>query len=96
MVFNGCLLYLARKAITSGNETPLSRSIASLYKEFDVTCFWWEVQRPDSNSRSRKHAFGSSHTPVLAASHPLELDSHRCSWRGCRSTLTSASAACRR
>ena len=43
MVFNGVLLYLARKAITSGKETPLSRSIAFLYKEFDVTCFWWEL-----------------------------------------------------
>ena len=42
MVLNGCLL-TARKAIVSGKHTPLSRSIAFLYKEFDAGCFWWEL-----------------------------------------------------
>ena len=24
-------------------ETPLSRATHFLYKEYDVTCFWWEL-----------------------------------------------------
>jgi hypothetical protein len=43
MVFNAVLLFRARKAILDGKPTPLSRSIAFLYKEFDPTIFWWEV-----------------------------------------------------
>ena len=37
------LLTRARKAIVSGIETPLSRACFFLYKEYDVTCFWWEL-----------------------------------------------------
>ena len=43
MVGNGALLWRARTAIIDGKETPLSRSIAFLYREFDITCFWWEI-----------------------------------------------------
>ena len=43
MAFNSLLLFLASKAIQEGKETPLSRSIGFLYKEFEVTCFWWEI-----------------------------------------------------
>ena len=37
------LLTRASKAIVSGIETPLSRACFFLYKEYDVTCFWWEL-----------------------------------------------------
>ena len=37
------LLLRASKAITSGVETPLSRALIFLYKEYDVSCFWWEL-----------------------------------------------------
>ena len=37
------LLTRARNAIVSGIETPLSRACFFLYKEYDVTCFWWEL-----------------------------------------------------
>ena len=43
MAFNGCLLFLARKAITSGKSTPLSRSIAFLYREYEPHMYLWEV-----------------------------------------------------
>ena len=38
--FNLVLLYHARKAIIDGKETPLSRSIAFLYREFEPQFFW--------------------------------------------------------
>ena len=37
------LLMRASKAIVSGVETPLSRATYFLYKEYDPTCFWWEL-----------------------------------------------------
>ena len=37
------LLLRASKAIISGVETPLSRACYFLYKEYDPTCFWWEL-----------------------------------------------------
>ena len=36
MVFNLVLLVKARNAIIDGKETPLSRSTAFLYREYDV------------------------------------------------------------
>ena len=29
--------------ILAGKETPLTRAIAFLYREYDPTCFWWEL-----------------------------------------------------
>lgn len=43
MATNLMLLLKARKAIIHGKHTPLSRSIAFLYEEYDVACFWWEI-----------------------------------------------------
>ena len=33
----------ASPAILAGKETPLSRAIGFLYREYDVTAFWWEL-----------------------------------------------------
>ena len=43
MVLNSLLLMKASKAIVAGSNTPLSRSIQFLFKEFNVTTFWWEI-----------------------------------------------------
>merc|ERR1712185_831001 len=43
MVGNLLLLLRASRAIIDDKPTPLSRSIAFLYKEYDVECFWWEI-----------------------------------------------------
>ena len=47
MALNAILLYVAHGAIIDGKgsafEMRLARSIAFLYKEYDVTCFWWEI-----------------------------------------------------
>ena len=40
---NMLLLFLARKAIQSGKCTPLSNSIAFLYREYEPEMFWWEL-----------------------------------------------------
>ena len=42
-VFCALLLVKASTAILAGKETPLSRAIGFLYKEYDVTAFWWEL-----------------------------------------------------
>ena len=44
-IWVGSLLLLMRasKAILSGVETPLSRALFFLYKEYNVSCFWWEL-----------------------------------------------------
>ena len=42
-VFFSLLLLKARKAIVGGIETPLSRATAFLHKEYEPTCFWWEL-----------------------------------------------------
>ena len=41
--FCAVLLLKASTAIISGKETPLSRAIGFLYREYDVTAFWWEL-----------------------------------------------------
>ena len=43
MVLNLVLLLWAHHAIIQKKPTVLSRAIAFLYREFDVTCFWWEL-----------------------------------------------------
>ena len=43
MVGNLVLLILARNAILDGKDTPLSRSIAFLYREYDLRTYWWEI-----------------------------------------------------
>ena len=43
IAMNLLLLTRASKSILAGKETPLTRSIAFLYREYDVTCFWWEL-----------------------------------------------------
>ena len=40
---NALLLFKARKAILSGRETSLSRSIAFLHREYQPHMFWWEL-----------------------------------------------------
>ena len=40
---NALLLFKARKAILSGRETSLSRSIAFLHREYEPQMFWWEL-----------------------------------------------------
>ena len=43
LLLNGALLHSARRAILSGSETQLSRSIAFLHREFTAQMFWWEL-----------------------------------------------------
>ena len=43
MILNSLLLMKARKAIVSGGNTPLTRSIQFLFRELYVTTFWWEI-----------------------------------------------------
>ena len=43
LVLNGALLFAARHAIATGKHTLLSRSIAFLYREYEVHLFWWEL-----------------------------------------------------
>ena len=43
VVLNASLLFCARKAITSKRETPLSKAIAFLHKEYEPHLFWWEL-----------------------------------------------------
>ena len=42
-VLNLVLLWRASPAILAGKETALTSSIAFLYREYDVACFWWEL-----------------------------------------------------
>ena len=42
-VFCAFLLYKASPTILAGKETPLSRAIGFLHKEYEPTCFWWEL-----------------------------------------------------
>lgn len=41
--FCAMLLLKASTAILEGKETPLTRAIGFLYREYDTTCFWWEL-----------------------------------------------------
>ena len=38
-------LFRASTAILAGKETPLTRAIGFLYREYDPECFWWELVR---------------------------------------------------
>ena len=40
---NATLLFLARKAICSGNSTTLSRALSFLHRDFEPRIFWWEL-----------------------------------------------------
>ena len=40
IVVNSLLLFRARHAILSGNQTPLSRAVAFLYREYEPHMFW--------------------------------------------------------
>ena len=42
-LLNAALLFFARKAITSRKPSPLSRSIAFLFREYKPELFWWEL-----------------------------------------------------
>ena len=42
-LFCAVLLFKASTTILAGKETPLSRAIGFLYKEYDTECFWWEL-----------------------------------------------------
>ena len=42
-VFCLVLLFKASPAIIAGKETPLAKALGFLYREYDVTCFWWEL-----------------------------------------------------
>jgi len=42
-VFCLLLLFKASPAIIAGKPSRLSKAIAFLYKEYNVTCFWWEL-----------------------------------------------------
>ena len=42
-VLNAVLLLVARRSILSGHETPLTRAIRFIYKEFDTSSLWWEL-----------------------------------------------------
>ena len=42
-LFCFALLFKASPAIISGKSTPLSRAIGFLYREYEVTAFWWEL-----------------------------------------------------
>ena len=42
-VFCGLLLLKASTAIIAGEETPLSRAISFLHREYVPTAFWWEI-----------------------------------------------------
>ena len=42
-VFCGLLLFKASPAILAGKETPLSRAIGFLHREYDADSFWWEL-----------------------------------------------------
>lgn len=37
------LLFKASPAIIAGEQTALSKAIGFLYREYDVSCFWWEL-----------------------------------------------------
>ena len=43
MVFCGVLLFKASSCILAGRDTPLTRAVAFLYREYDPECFWWEL-----------------------------------------------------
>jgi len=43
MAGSGILLFRASSSILAGKETPLTRAIAFLYKEYDPTSFYWEL-----------------------------------------------------
>jgi len=42
-LFCAVLLFRASTAILAGKETPLTRAIGFLYREYDPECFWWEL-----------------------------------------------------
>ena len=41
--FCALMLLKASTAIIAGKETPLSRAIGFLHREYDPTVFWWEI-----------------------------------------------------
>jgi len=43
LVATTLLLWKASSAIISGKHTPFSRAVSFLYKEYNVTTFWWEL-----------------------------------------------------
>ena len=61
------LLMKARKAIVEGIETPLSRSIAFLHKEYDPICFWWGWLADPTLLHTRAPLTGRSRNPTHAA-----------------------------
>jgi hypothetical protein len=42
-VLNGTLLYCARAAIQTSTPTPLSAAVVFLFREYNVSYFWWEL-----------------------------------------------------
>jgi len=42
-LFCAALLFRAAPAIIAGKETPLTRAVGALHREYDVTAFWWEL-----------------------------------------------------
>lgn len=54
-VFCFVLLWRASSTIVAGKQTPLSRSIAFLYKEYDVECFWCAVYSEETPPPSLIH-----------------------------------------
>ena len=43
MLFCVVLLFKAAPALIAGKKTPLTRATAMLHREYDPTCFWWEL-----------------------------------------------------
>lgn len=46
MIGNILLPFTVRRSIIDDKPTPLSRAISFLYREYDVSAFWWEVRSP--------------------------------------------------
>ena len=43
ILFCVVLLFKAAPALIAGKETPLTRATAMLHREYDPSCFWWEL-----------------------------------------------------
>ena len=67
MAGNLFLLIKARNAIIDGKPTALSRAIAFLYHEYNVTTFWWEV----GSLLSGSCAYSTPYTPTLGSCSTL-------------------------
>ena len=39
------LLFKAAPDLIAGKQTPITRATATLHREYDVLCFWWELVR---------------------------------------------------